>query len=507
MLPLPLHQTRETDDPHDRRLLERVHPAQWSAPSPRERYHLVVLGGGTAGLVTAAGAAGLGARVALVEQHLMGGDCLVTGCVPSKALIRAADAWHARRAHATYGLDAARPAGDFAAVMTRLRALRADIAVHDSAERFRNLGVDVFLGRGRFVSPDAIEVDGRRLRFRRAVIATGSAPRVPGIPGLAECGYLTNETIFELRQQPRSLLVIGGGAVGCELAQAFARLGTVVTLVARGPRLLSRDEPDAAEIVGAAMAQDGVRVLLEAHVERVAGGVGTHACTVRHHGGLENIAAETLLVATGREPRISDLGLQEAQVAHGPDGLAVNDRLQTSNRRVFAAGDVALPIRFTHAADAMARLVIRNSLFFGRARASALVIPHCTYTSPELAQVGPTRATLGTEGREFDQVEVPFSTVDRAVIEGESDGFLRLLLARGTDRILAGTIVGAHAGTLSGELSAAVTGGRRLGELGAAVRPYPTTSEAFRKAADQWQRRRLTPRARRLLARWFRVFG
>jgi pyruvate/2-oxoglutarate dehydrogenase complex dihydrolipoamide dehydrogenase (E3) component len=506
MLPLPLHQTPETNDPHDQRLLEQVHPAAWSNPRPRDRYHLVVLGGGTAGLVTAAGAAGLGARVALVEQHLMGGDCLVTGCVPSKALIRAAERWHACTAEPRC-LDAARPAGDFAAVMARLRALRADIAVHDSAERFRNLGVDVFLGRGRFVSPDAVEVDGRRLRFRRAVIATGSAPRALEIPGLAECGFLTNETIFELRQQPRSLLVIGGGAVGCELAQAFARLETAVTLVARGPRLLSRDEPDAAEIVRGAMARDGVRVLLEARVERVAQAAGARVCAIRHEGRLEDAAADTILVAAGRVPRVDDLGLEEALIAHGTDGLVVNDRLQTSNRRVFAAGDVALPIRFTHAADAMARLVIRNALFFGRARASALVIPHCTYTSPELAQAGPTREVLEKEGRAFDQVEVAFSTVDRALIEGGSDGFLRVLLARGTDRIVAGTIVGAHAGTLSGELSAAVTGGRRLGEIGAAVRPYPTMSEVFRKAADQWQRRRLTPRTRRILHGWFRLVG
>jgi pyruvate/2-oxoglutarate dehydrogenase complex dihydrolipoamide dehydrogenase (E3) component len=508
MIVRPLHDDLDTTDAHDRLLLDRVRPRAWTNPEPRARYHLVVLGAGTAGLVTAAGAAGLGARVALVEQRLMGGDCLVTGCVPSKALLRAAGARNAQRGLQTFGLSAPMPIeGDFGHVMARLRGLRAEIGVHDSAERFRGLGVDVFLGTGRFVSPDAIEVDGRQLRFRRAVIATGSAPRVPPIPGLDDCGYLTNETVFELREQPRSLLVVGAGPVGCELGQAFARLGTQVTLVSRGPRLLSRDEPDAAGIVEASMARDGVRVLLGAELEQVTTTAGVYRCAVRQGRDVEVVSADALLVAAGRVPRVAGLGLDRAGIAHGPEGLEVDDRLRTSNRRVFAAGDVALPIRFTHAADAMARLVVRNALFFGRSRASALVVPRCTYTAPELAQVGLTRAELTRRGTQWDEVEVAFDRVDRSVIDHECDGFLRLLLARGTDRILGGTIVGAHAGTLSGELSAAVTHGWRLGQLGAAIRPYPTISEIFRKASDASQRRRLTPRTRRLFDGWFRLFS
>jgi pyruvate/2-oxoglutarate dehydrogenase complex dihydrolipoamide dehydrogenase (E3) component len=494
----PLHEQADVTDPADRRLLALVHPSGWPLPSPGRPYQLVVIGGGTAGLVSAAGAAGLGARVALVERHLMGGDCLVTGCVPSKALIHAAASGGPR------GDGAVRSRADrFDAALQRLRALRADIGVNDSAERFRGLGVDVYFGSARFVSPREVAVGERRLRFRRAVIATGSAPRIPSIPGLDASGFLTSESVFELREQPASLVVLGGGPIGCELSQAFARLGTIVTLLSRSSRLLPRDEPDASHIVASALARDGVRIRTGATVQRVERRDGL---TCVHLDDGDAIETDALLVATGREPRTADLGLAAAGVAFDADGVRVNDRMQTSNPRIFAAGDVASAHKFTHAADALARLVVQNALFFGRARASGLIVPHATYTSPEVAQVGPTVEAARARGLAVDVLRIPLAHVDRAVIDEESEGFLQLLIAPASGRIVGGTIVAARAGDLCGELSLAVTSGLRIGALGAAIHPYPTTAEAFRKAADAHRRGRLTPVVRRLFGLWFRWF-
>ena len=346
-------------DEHNRKLLDNVHPASWQNPRPKERYHLVVVGAGTAGLVSAAGAAGLGAKVALVERHLMGGDCLNVGCVPSKGVIRAARAWQeARDAHRRFGGPLVDAAQSFAAAMERMRRLRAQIAPHDSAARFRDLGIDVFLGQGRFVAPDAVEVGGARLRFRRAVIATGARASAPGIPGLAELGYRTNETFFNLTELPRRLAVIGGGPIGCEMAQAFARFGSEVTLLDRGGHVLGREDADAAEIVQQTMARDGVRFVFGAKILEarrggtvngasgaggatggasgpaiarggVAGtggtsGAGGARVLVYEQGGeRQEIAADEVLAAAGRTPNTDGLGLEAAGVRYGPRGVEV----------------------------------------------------------------------------------------------------------------------------------------------------------------------------------------
>jgi pyruvate/2-oxoglutarate dehydrogenase complex dihydrolipoamide dehydrogenase (E3) component len=485
------------DEPN-RRLLDNVHPENHVNPKPRDRYHLVVIGAGTAGLVTAAIASALGAKTALVERRMTGGDCLNVGCVPSKALLRAARSWSAtRRSADAFGGPRSGSDGDFGAVMERMRRLRADLSATDSVARFRSLGVDVFLGEGRFVSKDAIEVDGARLRFRRAVIATGGRPAIPDVPGLADCGPLTNETVFWLTERPRRLAVLGGGPIGCELAQAFARFGCEVTVVQRARRLLPREDPEAGTVVARALERDGVRLRLGSQVTEAR----RDGEAIRLTLAGESIACDRILVAAGRLPNVESLGLDRAGIAATPAGITVDPRLRTGNRRVYAIGDVASPLKFTHVADAQARLVVRNALFFGRGRADRLVVPWCTYTQPEVARVGVS------EGADIETLTVPLSENDRAVLDGAIDGFLKLRLHRGTDRIAGALIVADHAGDLLPPLTLAMTAGIGLGRLGRAIPPYPTQGEMVRRAADAHGRKRLTPGTRRLFEVFFRLFG
>lgn len=490
--------------PYDQALLDQVHPATWVNPTPKDRYHLVVVGAGTGGLVTAAAAAGLGAKVALVERHLMGGDCLNVGCVPSKGVLRAARAWaEARQAAPEFSGPRVADDGDFAAAMQRMRRLRARLSPIDGAARFRDLGVDVLLGHGTFTGRDTLEVDGARLRFRRAVIATGARASAPPIPGLAEAGFLTNETLFSLTSRPDHLIVLGAGPIGCEMAQAFARFGARVTLVDRASGVLPREDREAAQLVRQALERDGVAVIDDAALVRVERAGETRTVVYARGGAEQAVSGDALLVATGRAPNVEGLGLEAAGVAWTRDGVTVDDRLRTSNSRVFAVGDVCSAFKFTHAADFQARAVVQNALFFGRARASRLVVPWATYTSPELAHVGLHEADAQTRGTAVDVVRVPFHDVDRAILDGEEHGLLKVVLAKGTDRILGATLVAAHAGDMIGEIALAMTAGLGLSRIGQTIHPYPTQSEVFRKAADQWRRRKLTPRVKTLFARYF----
>jgi len=490
-------------------LVERVAPAGWTNPTPRDRYHLVVVGGGTAGLVSAAIAAGLGARVALVERHMFGGDCLNFGCVPSKAVISAARGWHAA---ATAARDFHAPrsegSGDFGAVMYRLRALRAQLSEADSVERFRSLGVDVFLGEGRFASRNALTVGGATLRFRRAIIATGARAARPPIPGLADTPYDTNESIFSLTELPPRLVVIGGGPIGVELAQAFARFGSRVTIAHADARLLPREDPDAAALVERRVSAEGVTVLNGARIERVGHGGGEFAVTVSVGGTARVIPADRLLVATGRTPNVDGLGLEAAGVATTKAGVTVDDRYRTSNPAIFAIGDVASALQFTHVADAQARRAVANALFFGLGggRNRDLVVPRVTYTAPEVAHVGLTPNDAQQRGAAIETVHVDLAHNDRSVLEGDTEGFLKVYLAAGSDRIVGATLVAAHAGEMIGEMTLAITHRLGLGKVGGAIHPYPTRSEVFRKAADTWRRGKLTPLAKGLFARWFALF-
>ena len=493
-------------DEHNQRLLANAHPPDWRNPEPRERYHLVVVGGGTAGLVSAAAAASLGAKVALVERNLLGGDCLTVGCVPSKAVIRATRAWHdARSAEPVFGGPAVAGEGNFAVVMERMRRIRADLSPLDGAPRFSRLGVDVFLGEGRFVGPDVVEVEDTRLNFRRAVIATGSRPATPPIPGLEAAGFLTNETVFSLTDLPPRLLVIGAGPIGCELTQAFARLGSKVTIFDRNQHPLPREDADAAALLRRVMERDGIAFRPGAEIARIDRQGGDKRVGLAGASGEEWLRGDEILVAAGRVPNVEGLGLERAGVEYDAVGVRVNDRLQTTNPRVYAAGDICTRYKFTHAADAMARIVVQNALFFGRARVSRLVIPWTTYTSPEVAHVGMYEEDASEAGH-VDTITVPLREVDRARLDGEDDGFFRVHLRKGTDRILGATLVAEHAGEMISEITLAMTAGLGLSKIGGTIHPYPTQAEVFRKAADAWRRRKLTPRVKRLFESYFRVF-
>lgn len=506
--PLPAAETPKLHPPDEfnEALVAQVRPPAWRQPTPAARYNLVVIGGGTAGLVSAAGAAGLGAKVALVERRFLGGDCLNFGCVPSKAIIRSSRLAAEVQAASQFGIQVGSGFEvDFAAVMARMRRLRAEISHHDAARRFQEMGVDVFLGPAQFLGPDAVVVDGQTLRFAKAVIATGSRPVQPNIPGLAEAGCLTNETVFALTARPPRLLVIGGGPIGCELAQAFQRLGSQVTLLHKYDRIMNREDPDAAALVQQRFLEDGVALLLNAKPLQVSQTAAGKVLHFEKDGQTGAIEVDEILVGAGRAPNVEGLNLEAAGVRYEAGkgrGVIVNDRLQTTNANIYAAGDVCLPYQFTHLADAAARLVIQNALFYGRRKFSALNIPWCTYTDPEVAHVGLSEAEAKKRGIALQTFVKPLSDVDRAILDGETLGFVKILVKAGTDKILGATIVARHAGEMISEVSTAMAAGLGLGALANVLHPYPTQAEAIRQTGDLYNRTRLTPRLKRWLQRY-----
>ena len=491
-------------DVHNARLVSYLHPPDWANPTPAPRYNLVVLGAGTAGLVTAAGAAGLGAKVALVEKYLMGGDCMIVGCVPSKAVIRSSRAAFDTREAGHFGVQvAAAPQVDFSVVMERMRKLRADISPHDSAERFVKLGVDVFLGEANFASLDTVQVAGQTLRFKRAVIATGARALQPPIPGLTEAGYLTNETVFNLTERPARLAVIGGGPIGCELAQAFQRLGSQVTLLHKNAHLLDREDTEAAAIVQSAFIREGVAVRLNARITRIERNGSEKLVYYEAQGKEERIAVDEILAGAGRAPNVEGLNLEAVGVQYDPrKGVLVNDCLQTTNPRIYAAGDVCLAWKFTHAADFSARIVIQNALFLGRKKAGALTMPWCTYTDPEIAHVGLYEREARERGVAVDTYVREFKEVDRAVLDGEEDGFVKIHVKKGRDEIVGATIVARHAGEMISEISVAMAARLGLSKLASVIHPYPTQAEAIRQCGDAYNRTRLTPTVKKWMTRW-----
>lgn len=485
-------------DPFDRALAELVAPPTWQNPRVTGRYDLVVLGGGTAGLVAAIGAAVVGARVALVERELLGGDCLTFGCVPSKALLHAARLAHAARTSVEVGLDGEASRVRFEVVMRHLRETRVKIAPHDAARTLAQHGVDVFFGEGKLSGRDTVEVAGQHLPFVKALLATGTKPAVPAIDGLVETGFLTNETIFGLTALPERLVVLGGGPVGCELGQAFRRLGSEVTIVGRDPRLLPKDEEDASLALRAAFEREGIGLVLGATVTRARSENGRKVLVTSD--GLE-IEGDALLVAVGRTPSTRGLGLEEAGIDVGERGIVLDDHLRTTNADVYAAGDVASEEKLTHAAEAMARAALTNALFFGRSRRSELVIPHCTFTDPELAHVGIDRAEARRRGKRVVTLQLPLGENDRAAIDGNDEGFVRVHLTRWTGRILGATIVGRGAGELLAPLVLAMSRGLPMSAFTRAIFPYPTTAEIWRRLADEHARTLFRPWMKRLIAR------
>lgn len=491
-------------DEYNRKLESDVHPSDWINPQPSGRYNLVVIGAGTAGLVTAAGAAGLGAKVALIERSLMGGDCLNVGCVPSKSLISAARIARTVRSADEFGISI--PDGtkaDFARVMERMRRLRSQISPNDSAARFRDLGVDVFLGEARFKGSNTIEVGEQTLSFRKAVIATGARASAPSIPGLQDVPYLTNETLFSLTELPRRFGVIGAGPIGCEMAQAFSNLGSEVLLVESEHGVLPIEDPDASAIVGRSLQNDGVQLLCCGKELKLRSESGQIWMSVESHGTHYDEPVDQLLVSVGRAPNVNGLGLETLGVDFDTrTGVKVDDRLRTTNPNIFAAGDVCSRYKFTHAADFMARIVIQNSLFMGRSKASALTIPWCTYTSPEIAHVGLSEREASKHGVAIDTYLQHFADVDRAILSGDTEGFVKVHTHKGTDRIAGATIVSPHAGEMISEITLAMTHGLGLKKIGSTIHPYPTQTEAIRKLGDQYNRTRLTPFVKSLFQKW-----
>lgn len=483
-----------------------VSPPDWVNPKPSGRYHLVVIGAGTAGLVTAAGAAGLGAKVALIERNAMGGDCLNVGCVPSKAILASARRARICRESSSWGVRSEQVQVDFSALMQRMRGLRADISPHDSVERFRELGVDVFLGSGKFTSGSEIEVDGQtRLSFRKAVICTGARARVPDIPGLSDVGFRTNESIFSLTELPKRLLVLGGGPIGCELAQAFAQFGSQVTMVHQGASVLANHNRDAAEIVAHRMKLDGITMVADGRLVSCEREGSRRVAVVMKNGQETRVEFDELLIAVGRTPNVDGLGLEAAGVEYDrSSGVRIDSRLRTSNKRVFAAGDICSRFQFTHAADFQARAVIRNALFLGRVNHETLLIPRCTYTTPEVASVGLSVQEAQERAIATSVFELPWSKIDRAIVEAETEGFVRVVCRKGSDRILGATIVAENAGDLIAVITLAMNRKIGLSKIGSVIQCYPTRAEAIRKLGDLYSKTRLTPTVKTLFDLWLK---
>jgi pyruvate/2-oxoglutarate dehydrogenase complex dihydrolipoamide dehydrogenase (E3) component len=429
------------------------------------------------------------------------------GCVPSKGVIRASRAAYDVKHADEFGVTLSGAISvDFGKAMERMRRIRAGISQHDSFERFsRELGIDVFLGSGTFTGSDGIEVKGKRLRFAKAAICTGARAAAPRIPGIEESGYLTNENVFWLTELPKRLLVIGGGPIGCELSQAFARMGSEVTIIEPSGHLLIREDADAAELVQKSMLSDGVKLALNAKILKTEKRSTDKIITIEQQGKPSELVGDEILVGVGRAPNVNGLNLEAAGVVYDPRmGVTVNEMLQTSNPRIYAAGDICFPYKFTHTADALARILIANALFKSRQKTSSLVVPWCTYTDPEVAHVGMYEKDAKGKGIDVFTLTVPLADVDRALLDGETEGFARVHLKKGTDKILGATVVARHAGEMINELSLAITAGLGLSSIGKTIHPYPTQAEAIKRLADAYNRTRLTPFVKKLFMAWLK---
>lgn len=494
-------------DKYNQELLDNVHPSDWKNPTPTDVYDLVVIGAGTAGLVTAKGAGGLGLglKVALIEKHLMGGDCLNVGCVPSKCLIRSGRAAaDIRDAHVVGVKAAGEISVDFSRVMQRMRQVRTKISPVDSATSAQKVGVDVFFGEGHFTSSNTLTVEGQTLKFKKAVIATGARAVRPNIEGLETVGYLTNETVFSLAEIPPRLAVIGAGPIGCELAQSFQRLGSQVTLFHRGNHVLNKEDPEAAEIVQQALIKDGIRLVLGCQMEGVEQTPDGKVIHFSYSGGRNSVTVDEILAGAGRQPNVESLNLEAVGVKYDSrKGIIVNDNLQTSNPKIYAAGDICMNWKFTHAADAAARIVLKNTLFspfgFGKYKLSDLVMPWVTYTDPEIAHVGMYEEEAQAKGIDTNIIKIDFDDVDRAMAEAETEGFLKILHKKGSDEILGATIVARHGGEMISEVTTAIVHKIGLSKMSSVIHPYPTQAEAIKKAADAYRRTLLTPTSKKFL--------
>ncbi|WP_266182673.1 mercuric reductase [Dyella humicola] len=488
--------TAPPEDIYERNRTSNVHPPSWINPQPAARYQLAVIGGGPAGLVAAKTATALGAKVALIERERIGGACLNTGSVPSKSMIRTAQVYADMSDAQRFGAQV--PQGiefDFAAVMDRVRRIRAHMSGNESAQQLVDQGIDVFFGEASFIAADAIKVGDQIIRFGKAVIATGARVGVPDIPGLAEARPLNSRTVFDVTELPRRLLIIGGGAVGCEIAQAFCRLGSKTTIVQDMPLFLGNEERDAAQILSDALARDGIEVRLNTNVVAVRIEGGEKLVDLVSDDYRNTIAVDVIGAGVGYVPNVQGLGLEAAGVEYDcKRGIRVDDFMCTSQPNIYAAGDVCLEHRFTHTAEASARIVVQNALFRGHERLSALVLPWCTFTDPEIAHVGLYVREANRLGIPIKTFTIPMHEVDRGVTDSEQRGFVKIHVLEGTDKILGATIVARHAGDMINEITLAIMAGIRLRTLAKVIHAYPTQAEAIQKAAEAYYRTRFTPR-------------
>ncbi len=494
-------------DQYNQELLANVHPSDWANPQPADCYDLVVIGAGTAGLITAKGAAGLGIglKVAMVEKNLMGGDCLNVGCIPSKCLIRSSRVVADMKQSLPLGVQPNENIKvDFPAVMARMRQVRTKISPVDSAVAAKKAGVDVFFGEAKFKDGDTITVGSQNLKFKKAVIAAGARAVRPQIPGIEEVGYLTNETVFSLTELPPRLAVIGGGPIGCELAQAFHRLGSEVILFHKGNHLLNKEDHDAAEVVQQEFIKEGLRFVLNCQLQSVKQSPEGKVITFSNDAGQQTIIVDEILAGAGRQPNVESLNLKAVGVEYDlRKGLKVNDNLQTTNSKIYGAGDICMNWKFTHAADAAARIVIKNTLFspfgFGKSKLSDLVMPWVTFTDPEIAHVGMYEEEAQAKGIDCHTIKIDFDDVDRALADGETEGFLKILHKRGSDEILGATIVARHGGEMISEITTAMIAGMGLSKISTVIHPYPTQASVIKQAADTYRRTLLTEKTKKLL--------
>jgi pyruvate/2-oxoglutarate dehydrogenase complex dihydrolipoamide dehydrogenase (E3) component len=490
-------------DAHERERVANSRPSGWRNPQPDGLYRLAIVGAGPAGVVAAELAASFGARVALIERNAIGGVNLNVGSVPSKTLIRTSRIYADMRDAQRFGANVPDEIDvDFAAAMARVRRVRARLSRDDSARRLEAAGVDVYFGEARFIASDTLTVDGHTLHFRKALIATGARPHIPDIPGLAEGGYLTNDNVFELTELPRRLLVIGGGPLGCEQAQAFCRLGAQTTIVQNKPLFLGQEERDAAQILSEAFARDGIEVRLNTTVLAVRTTPAAKLVDLISDDYRNAVSCDAILTGAGRTPNVEGLNLAAVGIDCDASGrVRVDDFLRTANANIYAAGDVCLESSFVDTAIASARIAVQNALLQRKHRWSDVVIPSCTYTDPEIARVGLSVREANRLGLPVKTFTIPMHEIDRAITDSETAGFVKVHVSGRTDRILGATIVARHAGDMINEITLAMVAGIGLRRLSCVLHAYPTQAEAIRHAADAYNRTRLTPRVRSRLLR------
>jgi pyruvate/2-oxoglutarate dehydrogenase complex dihydrolipoamide dehydrogenase (E3) component len=478
-------------EPHAEELfLRRVRPEDWENPAPRNVYDLAIVGAGPAGLAAAESAARLGFSVALIERYRLGGTSLNAGSVPSKAIIRTSRVYGAMRDADEFGAPVPKePALEFGEVMARMRRLRTRIAEYHSVHELTALGVEIFFGAARFGGADTLIVGDAQVHFKKALIATGARPWIPDIPGLEQTGYRTSGTIFEMAALPKRLAVIGGGPLGCEVAQAFCGLGAHVTIVQNDPKFLPREERDAAEILSRSMARDGVEIRLNTTVVGARRENGAKILETVSNGVKGEIPADEILLSTGRAPNIEDLNLEAADVAFDAErGIAVDDFLRSTNSNVYAAGDACLALKFTNAAQYSARIAVRNALMEAKQRHSSLAIPWCTYCNPEIAHIGLHVWEAREQSIPIKSFTVMMHDVDRAITDGQDVGFVKIHLAEGSDRVLGATIVASRASELINEMAVIMSAGIGMNALADVAHAYPAESEAIMLAAQAYRR-------------------